>query len=291
MRITESISYRTLLDNISMLNERLQRASEQASSGRKNSQLHDAPANNAEMLQLNRQLSDLDQYQTNADNSGFFIKVTESTLSSVYDVVAAIFSRGSAAASGVNGDVSRAAIASEIRSLRDQLFDLANTQVRGRSLFAGSLVTQPAFAIAGDTITYQGNAEVNTIDIGTNLQVQENVPGSAVLDPVFARVSSLLSAVESGDQAAMQSALGQFSGAFSTISQVRARVGVDLAKLENSESSRQDQQLYIQTRQSHIGDADMAEAIVQLNQTRTALQAALTVGSMVGQKNLFDYIG
>jgi flagellar hook-associated protein 3 FlgL len=291
MRTTESISYRILLDNVRMLNAQLQRASEQVSSGKKYSYLHEAPANSAEMLQLHNQLADLDQYQSNADTGGFFIKVTESTLGSVYDIVASVFSQGSAAASGTNSEVSRAAIASAIRSLQEELFSLANTQVRGRHIFAGSLVTQPAYAKAGDTITYQGNAEVNTIDISTNLQVQQNVPGSAVLDQAFASVSSLLSAVESGDQSAMQSALEQFSGTLSTINQVRARVGVDLAKLEDSAAARQDQQLYIQTRQSTIGDADSATAIAQLNQTQTALEAALTVGSLVGRKNLFDYIG
>jgi flagellar hook-associated protein 3 FlgL len=291
MRITESISYRTLLDNISMLNAKLQRASEQAASGKKNAHLHDAPAENAEMMQLNDQISDLDQYQTNADSSGFFVKITESTLNSVYDLVSAIFTRGSAAASGATSDAARTALSTEIRSQRDQLYSLANTQVRGRYIFSGSLVTQPAYTQSGDTITYQGNSVVNTIDISDNLQVQENVPGSAVLDPIFTSVGALLSAVESGDQAAMQAALGQFSSALSSIGRVRARIGVDLAKIEDSEISRQDQHLYIQTRQSHIGDADLAEAIAQMNQTRTALEAALSVGSLVGQKNLFDYLG
>jgi flagellar hook-associated protein 3 FlgL len=291
MRITESISYRNLLYNVNRLNDRIEIAGEQTASGKKISHLHDAPAESVEMLQLKNQLSGLDQYQTNADNSGFFLKVAESNLSSVYDLVSSIFSKGSAAASGSADATARAALASEIRSLRDQIFSIANTEVRGRYLFAGSRVNQAAFTMSGDTVTFQGNTDVNTIDISDSLQVQQNIPGSAVFDPIFASVGALLTAVEGGDQAAMASALGQFSGSMTTLSRVRARLGVDLAKLEDADAKRQDQQLEIQTRQSHISDADMAAAITELNQTRTALQAALSVGSLIGQKNLFDYLG
>jgi len=291
MRTTESISYRILLDNVRMLNAQLARASEQVSSGKKYSHLHEAPSHGAEMLELQDQLADLDQYQSNADSTGFFIKVTESTLGSIYNIVSAVFTQGSSAASGSNSETSRAAFASEIRSLRDQLFSLANTEVNGRYIFAGSLVTQPAYVMEGDAITYQGNTEMNTIDIGASLQVQQNLPGSPALDPMFASVNSLLSAVESGDQTAMQAALGQFSGALSTINQARARVGVDLGKIEDAEFARGQQQTYIETRQSAVGDADLSEAIVKLNQAQAALEAALTTGSLIGQKNLFDYIG
>ncbi len=291
MRTTESIGYRTLLENVNMLNNRIQHATKQASSGRKISYPHDAPADNAELMRLKRQISDLDQYQLNADNSGFYMKVAESTLNSVYDLVTAVFTRGSAAANNFQDPAARATYAAEIRSLRDQIFSLANTEARGRSLFSGSHVDAPAFTMDGDSVTYQGNTDVNTVDISGNLQVKTNIPGSTVFDPVFANVGSLLAAVESGDQAAIQEALGQFPGAFTTVSRVRAALGVDLAKLQDSDVARQEQQINIQSRQSQIGDADIAEAITQLNQARTALQAALTVGSVIGQQTLFDYMG
>jgi flagellar hook-associated protein 3 FlgL len=291
MRTTDAVSYRSLLDNINTLNERMLHASEQVSSGRKLSHLHDAPADNAEMLQLKGQLADLDQYQTNADNGSFFLQVAESTLNSVYDLITTVFTRGSAAANSLNDPASLSTLASEIRSLRDQIFSLANTQVRGRYLFAGSQVNSPAFSILGDTVTYQGDTIVNTIDISSNLDVQANVPGSSVFDPVFASVDSLLLAVEGGNTNAIKAALGQFSSTLATVGQVRASLGVDLAKLQDSEVARLDQQLNIQTRQAHIGDADMAAAIAELNQTQSALQAALSAGSLIGQKNLFDYIG
>jgi flagellar hook-associated protein 3 FlgL len=291
MRITESISSRNILSNVSMLNERLARASEEASSGKKLLQLHDSPSGSSEMLQLSNQLSQLDQYQSNADNSSFFLNVTDSTLNSLYNLATAVFTRGSAAANSASNADTLAALAGEIRSQRDQIFSLANTQVRGRYIFAGSKVNSPAFTIAGDAVTYQGDSEVNKIDISNGLQVQENISGSSVFDPVFANVTALLTAVEGGDQAAIKSALSQFSGALSTVNQVRSRLGVDLSKLQDAVITRQGLQDNIKTRQSQISDADMVEAIAEINRTQTALQAALSVGSLLGQKSLMDYIG
>jgi flagellar hook-associated protein 3 FlgL len=290
MRITESISDRNILSNVSMLNERLARASEEASSGKKLLQLHDSPSGSSEMSQLNNQISQLDQYQSNADSSSFFLNVTDSTLNSLYNLATAVFTRGSAAANSASNGGTLATLASEIRSQRDQMFSLSNTEVRGRYIFAGSKVNAPAFTITGDTVTFQGDSEVNTIDISNGLQVQENVSGSAVFDPIFASVTSLLTAVESGDQTAIKSALSQFSSALSTINQVRSRVGVDLSKLQDAVITRQGLQDNIKARQSQIGDADMAEVISEINRAQTALQAALSVGSLLGQKSLMDYI-
>jgi flagellar hook-associated protein 3 FlgL len=291
MRITESMSYRTLLDNVNMLNERMAHATEQVSTGKKLGHLHDAPADSAEMLQLKNQLAEIDQYQTNADTGGLFLKVTESTLNSLHDVFTAVYTRGSAAANSYNDVSARSAYASEIRSLRDQIFELSNTHVRGRYIFAGTDVISPAYSISGDTVQREGNSEVNFIDIGGNLTVQANVPGENVFDPVFARIEALLTALDNGDLDAVKSTLGQFSADLVTVGDARAHLGVDLAKLQDAEVSRLGQQLNILSRQSHISDADMAKAIADLNQTRTALQATLTAGSLLGQQNLFDFLG
>jgi flagellin-like hook-associated protein FlgL len=40
-----------------------------------------------------------------------------------------------------------------------------------------------------------------------------------------------------------------------------------------------------------VEDADLAAAVTRLNQTQTALQAALGAGSQVRRLNLFDYLG
>jgi len=290
MRITESISNRNLLANVNMLNDRLARASAQASSGKKLGQLHDSPSGSSEMLQLNSQMSDLDQYQSNSDNAGFFLNITDSTLTSLYNVVTSVYARGSAAAGSSTNAGTLSTLAGEVRSLRDEIFSLANTQVRGRHIFAGSKVDTAAYTMNGDTVAYAGDTGVNEIDISNGLQLKQNIPGSEVFDPVFARVNDLLTAMDGGDKTAIKDALAQFSDMFSTVSQVRARLGVDLGKLQDAVFTRQGLQSNLESRQTDIGDADMVEVIFTVNRTQTALQAAFQVGSVLGQKSLMDYL-
>lgn len=291
MRITDAISYRNMLAGVESLNDKLEQANEEVSSGKKLLTLHDSPADSAENLQLNNQLGQLDQYQSNSDASSFYLQVTDSSLNSLYNLVTSVYSQGSAAASNFNDANARASYAADIRSQLDQALSLANTQVRGRYIFAGSKVTAPAFTAAGDTVTYQGDNKVNTIDIGEGLQVHENVTGSDAFSPVFTAISGLLSAIDSGDQGAMQTALSQFSGTLATVNNVRSQLGVDLASVQNSATARQAEQTDIQQRQSTISSADMAVALTQVTQTQTALQAALSVGAVLGKQNLFDYLG
>jgi flagellar hook-associated protein 3 FlgL len=290
MRISDSVGYRNLLDNLNMLNARFEQKQEEVSSGQRLSHLHVAPADSAEMVQLNDQLAGLDQFKTNADSGGYFLQVSDSTLNTLYNLVTSIYTAGSEAANSFNDANSLSALATQIQSQLDQVLSLANTQVEGRYIFAGSQTTSPAFTVAGGTATYQGDTAVNTIHISDGLQVEENIPGSAVFSPVFANVEALLAAIQSGDQSAIKSSLGQFSSTLATVNQVRAKLGVDLGKLEDAATALQTQQTNIKTRQSNIGDVDMAAAICQLSQTQTALQAALKAGSLLTQNSLFDYL-
>jgi flagellar hook-associated protein 3 FlgL len=174
--------------------------------------------------------------------------------------------------------------------LRDQLLSLANTDAQGRHIFAGSQVTTVPFSVSGDTVSYQGDLVQNGIDIANGLQVQQNVAGSAAFSKAFSTVEQLLTALEGGDQAAMQAALSQFAGALGDISQARAELGVSLAAIQNVGTEHDSRELAIRERQSKIEDANLAEAISQLKANETALEATFTARMIVGQRSLFDYL-
>lgn len=290
MRISDAASYQRLLDNLNMLNSRLETATEQVSSSRRLNHLHDGPSAAAEMVQLNGQLAQIDQFQTNADQSNYLLQFSDSVLTSVYDLVTAIFTRGSEAASSLADEQSRAILAVEIRSQRDQILSLANTDVQGRFLFAGSQSASPAFSLSGDTAQYHGDNVINTVDINNGLSVNGNIPGSTAFQRVFETVEQLLAAIDAGDETAIRSSLSGFAGALSDVNKVRAALGVDLAKIENSSLARQMQQTSITARQANLSNADMAQAVTDLTQAQTALQASLTAGSMIHRYNLFDFL-
>lgn len=290
MRITPSITYRNFLTSVELLNESQGVASQQVASGKKLLHLNDSPAGSAELVGLRDELSEIDQYRSNADSSGFFLGVADSALNSVYNLTTTIFTRVSAVCSETNA-VHRASTATEVRALRDQILWLANTEARGRHIFAGSRVTSSPFVISGDTVTYQGDAEVSDVTVADGLEVPQCLVGSSVFSALFDSIQAIVEALDSGDQAAVQTALSQFSTSLRDLSQARVQVGARLSELQSIGPVHDSQESNIKTRISRVQDADLAQAITDLTRIEAALKAAFTARAITGQRNLFDYIG
>jgi flagellar hook-associated protein 3 FlgL len=292
MRITQSELCRTFLSDLGTLNEDLTALSRQISSGKKLTDLKDSPSGSADLVSLKKLESEIDQYRFNTNAGSFYLNVADSALNEVNNLVTSIYASGSRSSSDIVSEESRAALANDVRSLRDQIFSLANSQVRGRYIFSGSLVTTIPFSIAGDVVSYSGDDSVNSICVDDGTEVQMNFSGSAVFDPIFDAVNSLLTAMDSNDTSSINTALSQFAFVLSGLSQVRGQIGTNMSTLENIESRLDSRETSLKEQKSRIEDADMAQAVVQLNQTQTALQTAMSAGgSILTQSNLFDILG
>lgn len=292
MRVTQPELCRSLLSDLGTLSQDLSKYTGQVSSGKLLNRLSDSPSGSAELVSLAKLDADIDQYISNTNIGNLYLGVADSALHEVNNLVTSIYSKGSQAASESLGDDSRAALASEIRSLRDQIVTLANTEVRGRHIFAGSEVTSAPFLLEGDSITYRGNSTVNTISVDSGLEVQMNYAGDAVLNPVFAAIDSLLTALDANDIEGAQAALSQVSPALSDLSRVRAQIGSNMGMLENMQARLESRETSVTEQRSRIEDADLVRAAVQLKQTQTALDATMTAaGSVLTQSNLFDILG
>lgn len=292
MRVTQSEICRSLLSDMGKLNEDLVRFSRQVSTGKRLNQLQDSPSGSAELVSLANLDSDIDQYRFNADAGTLYLSAADSALNEVNNLATSIYSKGSQAASDIISDDVRTALANEIRSLRDQIVAMANSEVRGRYIFAGSEVSADPFLIQGDFITYQGDNTVNALCVDAGAEVQMNYSGNAVFNSTFAAISSLLTAIDGNDAAGIQTALRQFSPALSDLSKVRAQVGSNMNVLQNVQSRLELRGTSVREQRSRIEDANMAQAAVQLKQTQTALDAAMSAaGSVLTQRNLFDILG
>jgi len=292
MRVTQSEIYRNFLSDIGNANETCSSIGRQVSSGKKLTHLSDSPAASAEIVSLSDRALEIGQYRSNIDAGTFFLQTSESVLNEVNNLAASIYSSGSQAASNsVNADA-RTILAGEIRGLRDQIFALANTQARGRYLFAGSDVLTAPFSINNDAVAYGGNGEVNNIAVDEGMEVAAGVSGSAAFDSVFSAISSLLTALDAGDTSGIQNALGGFSSALMDLGIARGQIGSNLNLLENAASNLDIKEINLQSRRSKLEDADLAKAVVQLSQSQATLQAALSSGGIIlSQDNLFDILG
>jgi flagellar hook-associated protein 3 FlgL len=292
MRVTESIAYRNLLCDIESLNQAINKASREVSSGKKINAIRDSPSGSAQLVAIGDMESKIDQYTSNVGDGSYFLQVADSALNEVNNLVTSIYTKGSLAGTETIDSNARATIAEEVRSFRDQLLTVANSQARGRYIFAGSQVTTIPFTITGDTVSYQGDSDVNRVLVDEGLEIAQGVSGSEVFDPIFTAIDGLLSGIDGNDIADIQNALKQFSSTLSGLGQVRGKVGANMSLLENVQSRLDLRSLSVAEQKSRIEDADLTEAAIQLKQTQTSLDAAISAGgSLLGKRNLFDIIG
>jgi flagellar hook-associated protein 3 FlgL len=274
------------------MNETYNRISRQVSSGKAITQLSDAPAACADLLSLTDLAANIDQYQSSAETVSYFLSTADSALNEVNNLVTSVYSKGSQATSEVTGDEARATLAQEIRSLRDQILSLANSQVKGRYIFGGGTFDSEPFTISGDTVSYGGDSDVNTVRVEEGTEVRTGIAGSEAFTAIFDTIGSLLTAIDANDTSAIGTALTQFKSAYSELGLARGKIGGAMNTIENVQSRLVEQETNLKARRSQIEDVNMAEAVVQLSQAKSTLNAALSAGSSIlSQRNLFDILG
>ena len=209
---------------------------------------------------------------------------------------------------GTQGSTSRAAIATEMKGLRDQLLSLANsTDTTGNYLFSGSKVKTPAFATdAAGEVSYQGDQTHMQVAVGDQRTIAINRPGSTAFVRVvrteggvssgigfFQAIDNLIAGVKATDgsgSVAMQRGLTEMDALHQGVVLAQAQSGTDMKVIDQQRAVLDDTKLSLKTALSNVEDLDMATAITQMQKQMLSLEAAQASFAKVSQLSLFNYI-
>ena len=206
----------------------------------------------------------------------------------------------------IRDSTSRAAIATEMKGLRDQLLSLANsTDTTGNYLFSGSMVKTPAFA-ANDTgaVSYQGDQTHMNVAVGDQRTIAINRPGSTAFVRVvrsaadgsstgtgfFQAIDDLIAGVKTAESSSMQRGLTEMDALHQGVVLAQAQAGTDMKVVEQQRAVLDDTKLTLKTALSNVEDLDMAVAITQMQKQMLSLEAAQASFAKVSQLSLFNYI-
>lgn len=293
MRVTSSEVYRNYLSNLETLNSGLNDVNQQLSTGKKINDLEDSPVGSAKLVAIADLESDLDTYRSNVTSGTLALSVADSNLNELNSLFTSVYTKGSSATGDTLSAAQRSAIAAEIRGLRDQMLALANAETNGRRIFAGSRTTADPFVLQPDgvTVTYAGDADINSVVVKEKLEVKQGVAGSEFLS-VFTTIHDLLVGLDANDLNGIKSALAGFDASMSQLGQARAKIGADLAVMENAKTNLSLQETKLKAQRTSIEGANEAEVIVRLSQMQKAQEAAISAGGLIlKQSNLFDILG
>jgi flagellar hook-associated protein 3 FlgL len=285
------MGYQNLLRDLSRVQERLQNAQEQLSSGKKVSTPSDNPSIAADIVRLNGEEIESAQYERNLQFGQSKLNLADTVLDSVQTMVERAMTLGQSAISNATAGTSGAI---EVDSLRDQIISIANTTHAGRYIFGGSKTTTPPYVKALDSsVSYQGNNTAATVQVGRNSTLQMQIPGSEIFSgsvDIFSTLSALVTAMQSGDNSGIDAQVQKLQQFHDVVSVGQTRIAGFINMGTNVASELSTRSLGRANDLKQEQDADIAQAISELTMSQTALQATMAVGAKIAQLSLLDYL-
>jgi flagellar hook-associated protein 3 FlgL len=291
MRVTDSNAYRNVLRDLSRIEEKMQVAQMQVSSGKRVSKPSDDPAASSDILRLNGEKSEAQQYFRNIASGQGRLEFADTVLDNVERMVERIRSLGQLSMSdSVNGSL----YAVEISGLRDQIVSSANSTYQGKFIFAGSAIEDPPYIVNPDqSVSYQGNTDKVQLQISRTATLQTQVPGSEIFSGpvnIFQCVTDLLTAVNADDQPGIDAQLRKLEQFYENLSVNRSKIGGFVNVAATVENDLRAYQLIRDGDLANIESANLAEALTAFTQNENALKAAAAIGARVAGTSILDYL-
>jgi len=169
----------------------------------------------------------------------------------------------------------RIAEAEAVLAIKEQLTDIANTQVAdGRYLFSGIAETTPPFDDLGN---YQGSLENRTVEIAPGFEMQMTTPGTdAYGDPsAISVLDNFVTALQANDLVTVKDMMTQLDDAIHTLSVEHTSIGGRLKNTMETQDILDDLRIQFETQRSEIQDVDLARAISDMTNAETAMTAVV----------------
>jgi flagellar hook-associated protein 3 FlgL len=299
MRITQQMITNQVNSNLSKNIEKLTKTQSLISSGKRITQISDDPVGMAKVLDYRKTLDTIDQYSRNISQARSGLEAGEATLSDIGELMNRAKELALSQATGTASAESRRDVSAEVRQIRDQLIQLANSKQGDRYMFGGRKTDEPPYNPDDpDIAVFKGDDAAVNVMLGDGVVMDMAVSGKQVfesstdpvsVDPVVV-LTKLIVGLDANDQTAISDQLDSLDQALTQVTNERADVGARLNRLDSTESHWADFKINIQKMLSNTEDLDITQAAMELTAQQTAYQASLSTTAKIIQPSLLDYL-
>lgn len=272
--------------------DRLGRTQEQLSSGKQLTRPSDSPTRAVSAMQLRSAARAQDQYARNASDGLGWLGTIDSALTSTLDAVRRVRDLTvQGMSTGAAGPDARAAIAIEVKSLREAVIGLANTRYLDRPVFGGTTAGNAAYDSA--TGAYVGDPGSVDRTVASGAVVPVNVVGTDVFGNAGTGLLKVLDDISvhlTSDPSALSADLGELDTALQATTTTLASVGARYSRVEQAQKAAGLSGDSLRAQLSDVEDVDLPKTLVDLSLQQTAYQAALGAASRVVQTSLVDFL-
>lgn len=296
MRVTAKITADNALYNIQQARTKLDKINEQISSGRYINRPGDDPIGTRQLLDLDSKIKEGQQYRSNIVKGNLWQKITESALGGVASVIKQIRQLNATITNGSTDATIRQNAVSQYQALKGQLIDMGNTQIGDQYIFGGFETRQRPFSNADNL--FHGTPDGLNVEISKDSTLQLNVPGDQVLlgtgaygsVNILNELDNLINAVSANDPLAIQAAATAMDKGAAQVNNALSDVASKMIRLDSMDKLLVNNENALESVLSSIQNVDYAKAATELNQQKTAFEAALSATAKVSSLSLLDYL-
>lgn len=302
MRVTSSMMMRNAIHDLGIGYRRLADTQSKLVTGRAINRPSDHPTNATDAMGFRQQVRQNEQFLRNIDDATGWLNTIDSRLMTGHErLIRAKEIVVLGMNTGAHGSPeARTAMAAEIRTIRDEMFEIANGRFGDRPVFAGT-AEAPAYDANGE---YVGDSRAILRAIGPNATVQVNTTGPEVFgvartDPadasqgpgdMFQLLERIAVAIEAGSTTALNLEHGELDKAMARVSSVAVEIGARAARLESVKERALDNDMNLRTMLSQVEDADLVDALVKMQAQQNAYEAALSTTAKILPMSLLNFL-
>ena len=313
MRVATNSYINTMIDEVNGLSSQMQTLQNEATTGLS----VQAPSDNPEAME-----NTLDDLSSQAAQNQYASNITTlqsqgnniySALQSLQTIVSQAENIATEAGSATNSQTDLNNYASQVASLIQQALQVANTKdpTTGQYLFGGTNSGQPPFTATTATngnvtaVTYQGNSNVNQVEIAPGVTVAVDVPGAntsgsgspgLITDSqngadLFNHLITLQNDLSTGNTSAVTSTDAKnLQNDQNNVSYQVAYNGNVQTQLKTAASVASSQSTSLDTTITNTSGANIVQVMLEMNQVQNSYTAALEATSKVMQVSMVDFL-
>jgi len=285
MRIADNTRFEAMRQSMATSQAQYFKASREASSGVRVGAPSDDPIAAAQALRVQSAMDRTTAYRSSINTVRGDVELAESSLADAKSDLDRAHEIALQAGSGQMNADERKALGIEAAQLKEHLLSVANTKGSQGYLFGGTQTAAAPFSASG---TFSGDDLDRNIELANGVVTAVSTSGAKAFTAaggrdVLADLDSLVTALNSNDQAGVLATVNALDASGRQILAARVDAGLKVAKLEAADTAHEQTGISLATNQQTLVGSDPAQAYSRLAQAQQGVDQAISVS-----KNILD---
>jgi flagellar hook-associated protein 3 FlgL len=291
------------LNSINQTQSQLNQVENELSSGLAVNTPSDAPDQVSAILQLHANIQQNQELTQNLTQVQGQVQTADTSLSSGISILDQVMTLATEGLSTSATAASQSTAAGQVAGLMQEMVGISNTAVDGQYIFSGNNSGSPSYQYDASSPTgvdrlQISNSAPQTQD-GSGQSFAIGLTANQIFDArdssdtptsgnVFAAMNAVRVALQNNDSSGLQTALSSVQSASTYLNTQQGFYGNVENRITSALSDASTQSVSLQSDLSNREDADESQAIVEMQQYTTTLQAAIAAESKMPTTTLFN---